>query len=105
VQRLLRVDRPQRRCLGSSVRADTRQQEVANEERRLKRAISGVLKATLDERGVRPKDLAPKLGWTRRQVYNLLQGRKAVRVIDLILIAGALRMNAELLFRRIARWE
>jgi transcriptional regulator with XRE-family HTH domain len=90
---------------GALVKVEARQPDAASEMRRLQRAISSVLKASLDDADVRPKDLADKLGWTRRQVYNLLQGRKAVRVLDLILIARVLRINAELLFRRIVRWE
>lgn len=87
------------------LRVEARPQDAASDKRRLQRAITSVLKASLDDADVRPRDLADKLGWTRRQVYNLLQGRKAVRVIDVILIARALRINAELLFRRIVRWE
>ena len=87
------------------VKVEARQPDAASEMRRLQRAITSVLKASLDEADVRPRDLATKLGWTRRQVYNLLQGRKAVRVLDLILIAHVLRVNAEVLLRRIIRWE
>src|SRR5579862_1367006 len=87
------------------VKVEARQPDAASETRRLQRAITSVSKASLDEADVRPRDLATKLGWTRRQVYNLLQGRKAVRVLDLILIARVLRVNAEVLLRRIVRWE
>jgi len=82
-----------------------RQSDASSEERRWKRAIIACLTASLEDADVRKNDLAVRLGWTPRQVYNLFQGRKTVRVVDLILIAKALRVSPELLFGRIIRWR
>jgi AraC-like DNA-binding protein len=82
-----------------------RQHGASSDERRLKKAIIAILTASLADADVRKKDLATRLGWTPRQVYNLFQGRKTVRVIDLILIARALRADPRVLMTHIVEWR
>jgi transcriptional regulator with XRE-family HTH domain len=55
-------------------------------------------------RGVTLEDLAEKLGWTRDAVSNIENGRRHVRVSNLIRIAKAFGMEPEALLERIVRW-
>jgi transcriptional regulator with XRE-family HTH domain len=49
-------------------------------------------------------ELAERMGWSREVVSNIEQGRRDVTVPDLILMARALDLEPETLFRRILRW-
>jgi transcriptional regulator with XRE-family HTH domain len=44
------------------------------------------------------------MAWSREIVSNIEQGRRDVTVADLVLIARALDVDPEKLFRRILRW-
>ena len=51
------------------------------------------------------QELADRIGWTRDAVANAENGRRALRISDLIIIARALRMEPEALTRKIVRWN
>lgn len=89
---------------GRGVGTKRRHGHTSSDERRYKKAIITGLTASLEDLDVRKKELAARLGWTPRQVYNLFQGKKTVRVIDLILIAKALRVGPAELFGHIIEW-
>ncbi|MEJ0038731.1 MAG: helix-turn-helix transcriptional regulator [Gammaproteobacteria bacterium] len=50
------------------------------------------------------EELAKRMGWSREVLSNIEQGRRALTVSDLILIARALDLDPETLFRRVLRW-
>jgi transcriptional regulator with XRE-family HTH domain len=72
--------------------------------KRWARKIVAVLKATREDLDVQRTELAAGLGFTVNQVANLEYGRRELRVVDLIMIALALRIEPETLFRRILKW-
>jgi DNA-binding XRE family transcriptional regulator len=51
------------------------------------------------------EELAKHMGWSREVLSNIEQGRRSVTVADLILIARALNLDPETLFRRVLRWQ
>ena len=79
--------------------------EKADAERlRLEQTIVAVLKASREDLDVSRAELAERLGWKPQQVAELEIGRRVVRAADLFLIARALKLKPEALFRRIAGW-
>lgn len=81
-------------------RLDQRQKE----REKWQRAVEAVLKATREDLDVSRRDLGEKVGLESSQVSNLENGRAALKVIDLILIARALGIEPDVLLRRILRW-
>jgi transcriptional regulator with XRE-family HTH domain len=67
-------------------------------------AVVTVLRAARDDADVTQAELARRLGWTKAQVVNLEGGRRAVRAVDLFMIAGALRIEPQELIRLIQAW-
>lgn len=74
------------------------------ERQRLERIIVAVLKASREDLDVSRAELADRLGWKPEQIAELEIGRRIVRAADVILIAKALGIDAEKLFRRMLRW-
>ena len=74
------------------------------ERQRLDRIIIAVLKASREDLDVSRAELASRLGWKPEQVAELEIGRRIVRAADVILIARALKIDPETLFRRVLRW-
>lgn len=72
--------------------------------KRWARKVVAVLKASREDADVKRQELAEALGYTVNQVANLEYGRFELRVTDLIMIAQALRLEPDTLFRRILRW-
>lgn len=68
------------------------------------RKIVAVLKASREDADVTRSEVAEWLGFTVNQVANLEYGRRELRVVDLIMIAKALRLDPETLLRRILKW-
>jgi transcriptional regulator with XRE-family HTH domain len=86
-------------------KSERRERETPQQARkRWARKIVAVLKASREDADVSRTELAEWLGFTVNQVANLEYGRRELRVIDLIMIAQALRLDPETLFRRILRW-
>ncbi len=63
-----------------------------------------VLKASRQDADVSRRQLAEWLGMTPGQVANMEHGRRDIRVVDFILIAQAIRVDPETLFRRVLKW-
>jgi len=79
--------------------------EKADAERqRLDRIVIAVLKASREDLDVSGAELANRLGWKPEQIAKLEIGRRIVRAADVILIARALKIDPETLFRRVLRW-
>jgi transcriptional regulator with XRE-family HTH domain len=79
--------------------------EKADAERqRLDRVVIAILKASREDLDVSRAELADRLGWKPQQIADLEIGRRIVRASDVILIAKALKLDPETLFRRVLRW-
>jgi predicted transcriptional regulator len=63
-----------------------------------------VLKASRLDADVSRRQLADWIGMTPSQIANMEHGRREIRVVDLIMIAQAIKVDPETLFRRILRW-
>jgi len=68
------------------------------------RAIIAVIKASREDADLSRQDLAERLGLTYSQIVNIEHGRRAVQLVDFILLAKALRIDPVTMFERIARW-
>ena len=72
---------------------------------RLERVIAIVLTGTRNDLDISQRELAARLGWSRNVIANLETGRRSMSFSDFLLIARALNSNAEIVLRRILRWE
>lgn len=88
----------------SDILSRQQQADPAQQRRRWIRKIVAILKASREDLDVPRTEVAESLGFTVNQVANLEYGRRELRVIDLIMIAQALRIDPETLFRRILKW-
>ncbi len=68
------------------------------------RAVVAVIKASREEADLSRQELAERLGLTYSQIVNMENGRRAVQLIDFILLAKAIGVDPVALFERIARW-
>lgn len=68
------------------------------------RAVVATVSSTRKDLDVTQAELAERLGWSREIVSNIEQGRRAVTVSDLIIIARVLDLDPETLLRRVLRW-
>lgn len=75
------------------------------ERERWNRAIVTVIRAARDDADVTQQELADRLGFTHRQVVNMEHGRRAIHASDVIMIARALNVDAQKLWRRILDWQ
>ena len=66
--------------------------------------ISTILKASRIDADVSQEKLATSLGWTRNMIANLESGRRAVQVVDFLLIAKALQLDPQRLLHRVIQW-
>jgi transcriptional regulator with XRE-family HTH domain len=62
------------------------------------------ISATRRDAGVSQDKLADKLGWSRSKVTKIEQGQLRIEVPDFIMIARALDVDPETVFRRVMRW-
>jgi ribosome-binding protein aMBF1 (putative translation factor) len=74
------------------------------ERKRWARKVVTVVKASRQDADVSRRQLADWVGMTPSQIANMEHGRREIRVVDLIMIAQAIRVDPETLFRRILRW-
>lgn len=68
------------------------------------RVIGTVIAATRSEAGVTQEELAKLMGWHRSKVVKIESAKITMRLAELILVAKALKVDPETLFRRIVRW-
>lgn len=68
------------------------------------RAVVATVSSSRKDMDLTQEELASRMGWSREVLSNIEQGRRAVTVSDLILIARALNIDPETLFRRVLRW-
>ncbi len=79
--------------------------EKRKERARWDRVEALVISALRHDLDLSQQTLADRLGWTRSVVANAECGRRYLRIGDLIMIAQALRMEPEVLTRKIVRWQ
>jgi transcriptional regulator with XRE-family HTH domain len=68
------------------------------------RAIVAVIKASREDADMSRQELADRLGLTYSQIVNMENSRRAVGLIDFIMLADAIGVEPIALFERIARW-
>lgn len=69
------------------------------------RAAVAVIAATRRDADVSQEELARRLGWSRSKIAKLEQADRRIELPDFILIARALNVDPEMLFRRVLRWN
>lgn len=68
------------------------------------RAIMAVIKASREDADLSRQELADRLGLTYSQIVNIENSRRAVGLIDFIMLADAIGVEPAALFDRIMRW-
>jgi len=68
------------------------------------RAIVAVIKASREDADLSRHELAERLGLTYSQIVNMENGRRAVQLVDFMMLAQALGVDSVELFERVARW-
>ena len=68
------------------------------------RAIVAIIKASREDADLSRHQLAERLGLTYSQIVNMENKRRAVGLIDFIMLAEALGVDPVALFERVARW-
>lgn len=77
---------------------------VQRQRDQLDRAMVATIISTRKDSDVTQAELAERMGWSREIVSNIEQGRRDVSITDLILMARALNVDPETIFRRVLRW-
>lgn len=72
---------------------------------RLDHAIRAVLSSSRVSLKVTQKSLAEKLGWSRNQVANVENGRRALQMTEFFMIAKALNVSPIALVDGVLRYE
>jgi transcriptional regulator with XRE-family HTH domain len=68
------------------------------------RAIVAVIKASREDADLSRQELAERLGLTYSQIVNMEHGRRAVQLIDFIVLAKAIGVEPTALLERVVRW-
>jgi transcriptional regulator with XRE-family HTH domain len=68
------------------------------------RAVVTVITASRREANMTQDDLAGRLGWHRSTIAKIEAGERRLDVAEFISIAGALKVEPEVLFGRVLRW-
>ena len=74
------------------------------DRKRLASIVRVVLVAARKDRDLNQTELAQRLEMTRNQVANIESGRRAVDIVDFVLIAKGLNIDPIALLHRILRW-
>jgi transcriptional regulator with XRE-family HTH domain len=68
------------------------------------RAVVAVIAASRRDADLKQWELAERLGWSQSRLAKLEAGERKLDVADFILVARALNIDPEVLFRRIMKW-
>lgn len=74
------------------------------DRKKLQRALVAVIKASREDSDLSRRHLAERLGLTYSQIVNMENGRRAVGLIDFVLLAEALNIEPKTLLDRVIRW-
>lgn len=77
---------------------------IQRQRDQLDRAVVATIASTRKDLDIKQAKLAERMGWSREIVSKIEQGRRDVTVADLVLIARALEVDPETLFRRVLHW-
>ena len=83
---------------------DPRKASKKAQRERWHRAAVTVLAASRRDAEIGQEALAGRLGWSRSKVAKIEAGERRIELPDFILIARALDIDPETLFRRVLRW-
>lgn len=78
--------------------------EIEKEEAQLTRVIISVLRAARDDSDVTQEELGRRMGWSKKQMWDLEHGRKTVTVAHFFMIARRLGIDPERLVRRVKNY-
>jgi len=70
----------------------------------LRRSVATVIAASRRDADVTQEQLAERLGWSRWKVAKMETGQSKIDLGELLLIADALKIDPEDLWRRVVRW-
>jgi transcriptional regulator with XRE-family HTH domain len=68
------------------------------------RAVIAVIKASREDADLSRQALAERLGLTYSQIVNMEHGRRAVQLVDFILLAESIGVEPVALLERVTRW-
>ena len=74
------------------------------ERDKLERAIIAVAKASREDKDLSRHELAERLGLTYSQIVNMEHGRRAMGLIDFVLLAKAIGKDPVELLKRVLSW-
>lgn len=77
---------------------------VKAQREQLYRAAITVITGSRRDADVSQEELARRLGWSRSKVAALESHSRRIELPDFVLIAKALEIDPETLFRRMMRW-
>ena len=72
---------------------------------RWRNTVAAVISASRKDADVRQEDLAQRLGWSRWKLAKIEAGEGKIEFGELVLLARALKIEPETLFRRMLRWD
>ena len=84
--------------------AEVSRSEKPRDRAKWQRAIIAVIKASREDADLSRQELAERLGLTYSQIVNMEHGRRAVGLIDFIMLAEAINVEPVALLERITRW-
>ncbi len=61
--------------------------------------VSENIAKVINEKGLKQKSIAQKAGYSEQTLSDMLNGRKIIRIIDVIKIKDALEVDTNILFR------
>jgi transcriptional regulator with XRE-family HTH domain len=74
------------------------------EREKLERAILAVAKASREDADLDRHELAERLGLTYNQIVNMEHGRRAMSLVDFVLLAKAIGKDPGELLKRVVSW-
>ena len=74
------------------------------EEAQLTRVIISVLRAARDDSDVTQEELGRRMGWSKKQMWDLEHGRKTITAAHFFMIARRLGIDPERLVRRVKNY-
>ena len=79
-------------------------EKLLRERARLQRALIAVAKASREDADLSRHELAERLGLTYSQIVNMEHGRRAISLVDFVLLANAIEVDPAELLKRVVSW-
>ena len=82
----------------------SKSEKLLREREKLKRALIAVAKASREDADLSRDALAERLGLTYSQIVNMEHGRRAIGLVDFVLLAKAIGKDPGELLERVVSW-